>query len=661
MKRAQLAQNQGGQGEHHGFRRRGGVHCSMGGECQYPVLNPTDRFGDVILPAVSIRAVARVWRDWHEVHLAELFPLASVPRRLGHSPPGFYSVLVGGGFLVAAQWDEGRVTPGRVAPDRARCPISIMTMLPSISPSISPPPSPLSPTASPLTWVLPDPLYTENPQLYSHLSRRIRSRFGLTSSERLVLHAVLKHIPIGPSPDRSTAVTTLIDRILSLDLPRIKRLAEIFTNGLLQARSWGGTRKSVRSRAISLDSIDNSVPDTPESRIETPMLDESYNDLFQHLAISPFPDQRVIIDPESVEKKPTRRTAKDSRACLERQNSSCPLTTQSDIGLEMVHLIPHSVAVLKKSENPFWLLIAIYLGPDLRDRLYDIIRGANSYSTTNGLVLGYMMHKFFDNGVFYLIPRPTTDFDTQTSHYLDVCFQWKYSPDSLAVCFTRLPPLPENQTTVTSAGSIRPALAPQARQIQDGDVFRLFTDDPARLPLPHPFLLSLHAALWEIIGCAGLGKTGQGKRKRLRRRIPAAAADGDTDDSADDANATARKRNKRGSRKDRKTKQAPQPPPPAQQPSTGGPSTQASNHRNLGPSVPRKPVANAMTYLELEYLDFKLRQVVAGDIGFELETDDDDDDSCSVISDCLGKESYAATESGTDGSSTSGDYVSDKD
>ncbi|KAL0630523.1 hypothetical protein Q9L58_010630 [Maublancomyces gigas] len=530
-----------------------------------------------------------------------------------------------------------------------------MAMLPPL-------PSPLSPTSSSLIWVLPDPLYTENPQLYSHLTRGIQSKFGLTSPERSVLRAVLKHIPIGSSPDRSTAVTTLVDRILSLDPPRIKRLAEIFTNGLLDARSWGGTRKSVCSRAISLDSIDNSAPDTLESRMETPVLDESYSDIFQRLAISPFPDQRVIVDPESVEKKPTRRTAKHSRACLERQNSSCPLTTQSDIGLETAHLIPHSVAALKKSETSFWLLVAIYLGPDLRDRLYDIIRGADSYSTTNGLVLGCVMHKFFDKGVFYLIPRPTPDFDTQTSHYLDVCFQWKYSPDNLALCFTRLPPLPENQTTITSAGSITPALAPQARQIQDGDVFRLFTGDPARLPLPHPFLLSLHAALWEIIGCAGLGETGQDKRKRLRRPTPAAAAHGDSDDSADDANATARKRNKRGSKKDRKTKDMPKPAPaPAEQPSIGGPSTQASNHLNLGPSVPRTPVANAMTFLEREYLDFKLRQVVAGDVGFELETDDDDDDSCSVISDGLGKEFDAAGESSTDGSSSSGDYLSDED
>lgn len=113
------------------------------------------------------------------------------------------------------------------------------------------------------------------------------------------------------------------------------------------------------------------------------MLDASYRDLFQHLGISPFPHQTTPVDGESAE-RPPRRTGKHSRACLELQNSRCPLTTKSDIGLETAHLIPHSAAALKKSETPFWLLVAICLGSELRDRLYSIIRGADSYSTTNG-------------------------------------------------------------------------------------------------------------------------------------------------------------------------------------------------------------------------------------------------------------------------------------
>lgn len=557
--------------------------------------------------------------------------------------------------------------PGALTGSLSRTPetVSPPDLMPSPPFVISPPP-PVFPPAS--IWVLPDPLYTQNPQLYTHLTRDIQSKFGLTSSERLVLLAVLKNMPLGPSADRSAAATTLIDRILSLDPGNIKRLAEIFTNGLLDARSWGGTRKTVCSRAISRESIVNSVPNTAESRTENPVLDASYSDLFQHLGISPFPHQTAPVDGVSAE-RPPRRTAKHSRACLERQNSRCPLTTQSDIGLETAHLIPHSVAALKKSETPFWLLVAICLGSELRDRLYGIIRGADSYSTTNGLVLGCMMHKFFDKGVFYLIPRPASDFDTQTSRHLDVCFQWKYSPDNLSLCFTRLPADPEQQTHTTAGGSIEQSLAPQARQIQHGDVFRLFTDDPTRFPLPHPFLLSLHAVLWEMIGSAGLGETGHDKRKRLHRP----AAQGDSDDSDDDANSKIRKRTKRGSRKDRKPKDKLQ---QKERPSAGaGPAAQPSPHLTASvnesdhpPYIPQTPVKEAtqsMTFLEREYLNFKLRQVLAGDDDFDRESDgdtdddEDDDDSSRTPSELTATEYQR--HSGAVSSSSSGEYSSDDD
>lgn len=42
---------------------------------------------------------------------------------------------------------------------------------------------------------------------------------------------------LGPSLDRSAAAKSFIDRILSLDPGNIQRLAEILTNGLLDAKS----------------------------------------------------------------------------------------------------------------------------------------------------------------------------------------------------------------------------------------------------------------------------------------------------------------------------------------------------------------------------------------------------------------------------------------
>lgn len=159
-------------------------------------------------------------------------------------------------------------------------------------------------------------------------------------------------------------------------------------------------------------------------------------------------------------------------------------------------------------------------------------------------------------------------------------------------------------------------LAPQVRQIQDGDVFRLFTDDPARLPLPQPLLLSLHAVLWQTIGSAGLGESSHKKRKRLQY----SAANGDSDDYADDAG---RKRIKRGTRRIGKTTDTPrqsgQQPPPAVA-REGGSSTQeggtqvtasvvVSAQDTLPSSGHTSPVASGTTDLWRANRNFMLGKV----------------------------------------------------
>lgn len=172
--------------------------------------------------------------------------------------------------------------------------------------------------------------------------------------------------------------------------------------------------------------------------------------------------------------------------------------------------------------------------------------------------------------------------------------------------------------------------APQARQIQRGDVFRLFTDDPARLPLPYPFLVSLHALLWEMIGSAGLGETSQEKRR----------THGYSDDSGDDSGW---KRTRQGSRRARKTKATPQ--PALQQPAPPGSSTQEAGNKvtpllvdsaqNPSPRCGHTaPVPSGMMFLEREYRDFKLRQVLAAEVDLEIEERDSDkevDESCQYL------------------------------
>lgn len=56
---------------------------------------------------------------------------------------------------------------------------------------------------------------------------------------------------------------------------------------------------------------------------------------------------------------------------------------------------------------------------------------------------------------------------------------------------------------------------PGLRNVGDGDVFRLFTTDPVRYPLPHPLLLQLHSSLWNMLACSGINQTGTERDRRM--------------------------------------------------------------------------------------------------------------------------------------------------
>lgn len=392
--------------------------------------------------------------------------------------------------------------------------------------------------------VFPTSLYFQDPPLYCKLIHFIQDTCGLTEADRLVLLGVLKHMPVLQLSESRLLVT----RVLSLDQHHLKLLADLFTAGLLDARSWGGLRKGAsRLGTSTTTSASASGLTTPAIPLTSP----GFNELFQKLGISsPFParsSEEVTLSGDR-----SKRSAKLSRDCLKRQNNSCPLTTRTENALETAHLIPHSVAAMSSHDTAFWLLHAVCLGPVLRDHLYAVVRDAKSYSTMNGLVLDASMHRYYDAGIFVLLPSPDEAFDPTSSVHLDVTFRWRSSTPNLKTCCTMLPPNPASQVTKTPQGKSSHTVAPQLRQIQDGDVFRLFTDDPKRLPLPHPFLLSLHALLWRMIGSSGLAETTVNKRKRLTvprpHRDPASHLDdeGEKDDGDDSGDNGKGKRMKRG-------------------------------------------------------------------------------------------------------------------
>lgn len=378
-----------------------------------------------------------------------------------------------------------------------------------------PPPAAILPSA-----IIPSPLYIQNPILFSRAIKTLQSAVGLDDSDRLVLVGVLQHIP--------NTSSSFISRLLSLPSHQLHSLASLFTAGLLDARSWGGQKE------------------TDESRSSSQLSSPAYRSLFALLQISPFPtpaiqpikqedgeeDQDGVQEQELYQTAPLREPSRQQseKPFPEHQLHRCPITGRS-VALDHISLIPHSVAALNESATPIWLLLAICLGPSLRNHVYDLIRDGNSYTTTNTLLLDPTLHRCYDNGFVFLSPvLPGNIFSPDTTSHYDVRFQWRSNPDDLKTLVTSLPAQPEDQF---------PARTLQARPIHENDRFRLFTNDPETRPLPHPLLFSLHDMLWRMIGSSGLTESERSRRKNItavpepghainkRKRV-----NGDTDDDA---------------------------------------------------------------------------------------------------------------------------------
>lgn len=131
--------------------------------------------------------------------------------------------------------------------------------------------------------VLPNPLYSQDPALYSKPIHVIEDTCGLTAADRLVLLGVLKHIPVV----RRSQTTSIVSRVLFIDQEHLNFLADLFIAGLLDARSWGRYRKgATRNGTAASTSVTVSGQTTPAE----PLMSSGYNDLMRQLGIlSPFP------------------------------------------------------------------------------------------------------------------------------------------------------------------------------------------------------------------------------------------------------------------------------------------------------------------------------------------------------------------------------------
>lgn len=452
----------------------------------------------------------------------------------------------------------------------------------------------------------------------------VQSCDGLLPSERQILLGVLPNIPL--SPDRSS----FFARLLSLTPSHMKTLSQVLESGLLAARNFGGRPHSwvdngggSSSRSLSKrSSVEDTVSDNnstfkrPRLVSMSPQLASDHMPTADSLpSVSATPESIADViteEPMTAEiallmhlgihdRLPSITTGERfarggnlSQDCLIRQGDVCPITghLNNPFVLETAHLIPHSVAAIKTLDGtPFWLLLTICLGPDLRDQIYNVVGGSASSSSTNGLSLDPNIHALFDRGVLWLIPLLVAPFDQSTTTHYDVEFSWRGDLSLLQSLGTVLPISPEEQVV---GNPPRYNTTSPLRPIQHRGVFRLFTAQPAKYPLTHPLLLSLHNMLWIMIESSGLTETAKVKKARL------GSGDGGG-------------RHPRGGSRGSHRRSIPRTPADrkAGKPHSN-PTARPSETQRAPPPAPTQDYKlQAPPSIRMEYLDWKLNQLIA--------------------------------------------------
>lgn len=408
-------------------------------------------------------------------------------------------------------------------------------------PPLSPPADSSLPHPPPNLLVLPSPIFTHDPTSYARIQDRLWGCVGLEHVDRAVLGAVLPHIPMSPD-------TSILDRILLLPATHLKLLANLISTGLTDARSWGGLRPRSRFSSVATTPL---FAGTPLGDSQSPLL--FYEPLFESLGLSALPPLTATTPASDGTSTPARRKQRSAlRAdnCRTRHDHRCPITLKK-AALVNAHIIPYSMEELHSDHGaPFWMMLAIFLGPAVRDQVFSTLSAGTM--TMNSIALCSDLHTCYDTGLFHLTPTGAvrTTFDPAVCREYDVCFRWWGSQDELDLWGTRVHQDAEAQLTSTQASAntsprLAHALGGPIRAIVDGDVFRLFTNNPANHPLPHPLLLELHGMLWRMIAAMGMAESTKGRK----RRFSEAAAQDDGDDDDDDDRSPAHNQHKGKGRK----------------------------------------------------------------------------------------------------------------
>lgn len=376
----------------------------------------------------------------------------------------------------------------------------------------------ISPPINPLSSL---PVYLVNHDLLHEIHTTVQSCEGLTPSERMVLLGILPYLPLTTSNRMLN-----LRRILDLTEDQLWDLAYLLEAGIIAASCFLKFPRANTGPSVGSSKKSNKChSDTPIEQFSPP---------FKRLKMAstaPTADVLNTIAPNGPVRGPVPQglstrvltalgiplalpvpvfTRFDDRqsltsACLTRQSSTCPLTGHQHVpfAIETAHIISPFIVSSRNScaAAPFWDLLAICFGSDIRDTIYRIISEAGPCVSTNGLALDATARSLFDRGALWLMPCLKIPFDAETTHYYDVELCWRRQMTDLESLGTTIPSGEEEQL-VLEWGETEYGRGP-LRSMKAREKFRLFTDQPAKYPLPHPLLLELHGVLWGMIGSTG--------------------------------------------------------------------------------------------------------------------------------------------------------------
>ncbi|KAI5794251.1 hypothetical protein DFH27DRAFT_565660 [Peziza echinospora] len=254
------------------------------------------------------------------------------------------------------------------------------------------------------------------------------------------------------------------------------------------------------------------------------------------LAIAqPIPPE--LVEPAPRGKRP-RMTSRLRALLLERHANTCTVSGRAARArLHGAHVVPYSMFYgPRRGEAYGWAFLAVLIGERARDAVFaegyarpgEPDAAAVKKHLRNMLLLDSSLHQYFDAGTVGLTPIPpraqTGELSSHlrdyklhihvnlptgpTRHISLVRTAAFYQTDDLRSLTTTLPKKPSKQywlvpaakqTSTDPAYQARGALIEKSRPMEDGDVYRLGTTDPTRLPLLAGKMMAVRALAWNLI------------------------------------------------------------------------------------------------------------------------------------------------------------------